>query len=89
MRIHRTCWLGLSAAIVAVAGGCADTATCDPNEILYMGHCMALPTQEPADAGSDGGLDETAPGVDTDATLSSESSSAPGDAGAGDASDEH
>ena len=51
----RTRWIGfcLSSAIAVVATGCADTATCDPNEMLYAGHCMPIPMQEPAEASVD------------------------------------
>jgi hypothetical protein len=65
--------------MVAVAGGCADTATCDPNEILYMGHCMSPPTQGPDDAGSTNDMSADAGTGDDGAA----------DAGPGDAGDEH
>jgi hypothetical protein len=71
MRTHSLSWL-LGAA-VAVIAGCADTATCDPNEMLYAGRCMPLPVQEPPpDAASS---DEADGAVDAGTT--------------GDASDEH
>jgi hypothetical protein len=35
---------------LASAAGCADSASCDPNEILYNGMCLPAPV--PDDAGA-------------------------------------
>ncbi len=74
MQKDRTSWFWLSAALAVVAGGCADTATCDPNEILYAGRCMPIPMMAEPDAAS---VDESSQMMES------------ADAGAGDASDEH
>jgi len=80
----QTQWISfcLSSAVAVFAAGCADTATCDPNEMLYAGRCMPIPMQEPAEAsvdevGVEGGAAESAA---PDNTV---------DAGEEDAGDEH
>jgi len=72
----------LSSAISIFVAGCADTATCDPNEMLYAGRCMPIPMQEPAEAS----VDEAA--VESEAAESAAPDNTV-DAGPGDASDEH
>ncbi len=79
-------WFWLSGALAALAGGCADTATCDPNEILYAGQCMPVPMQEPDAAASDEPQGQEA--VDAGSADTGQVEDAPTD-GAGDGTDDH
>jgi hypothetical protein len=47
----------LSMPTVAIVAGCADSATCDPGEVLYLGQCMPIPASGPTD---DAGVGEDA-----------------------------
>jgi hypothetical protein len=52
MRTKRMTLLWAAMALTPFGVSCADTATCDPGEMLYAGHCMAIPMQEPPDGGA-------------------------------------
>ena len=83
----RTKWISfcLSGAVAVFIAGCADTATCDPNEMLYAGRCMPIPMQEPQEP-AEASVDDAA--VES-ATAESATPDNTVDAGPGDAGDEH